>query len=105
MKQLAEHSGRKPGSFDPAPIAPEPQAAKATASACPAGSVSPSLVPTTRLVLHRPPWQRQGRLRPRHPDSQEKASKPPPPTAGLLQDYHKPLAGARYWPAISRHFP
>jgi hypothetical protein len=40
VKQLARHSGRKLDSFCPAPIVPESQAAKATAFACPAESVS-----------------------------------------------------------------
>src|SRR6266852_4158573 len=95
VKQLAGRSGQQSDSFYPAPIAPELLAAKATASACPAGSVSPSLGPRIRLVPYRPPWQTQARLRPRRPGSAERASKPLPLTASLQQDYRKPLAEQR----------
>src|ERR1019366_3807689 len=56
VKQLAGHSGRELGSFYPEPIVPESQAAKATASGCPAESVSLSLGPRTRLAPCSPPY-------------------------------------------------
>src|SRR5208282_290967 len=99
VKQLAGYSERKPGSFCPAPVAPESQAATATAFACPVGSVSLSLGPRIPLVPYRPPWQRQVRLRFRHPDSREPASKPLPLTAGLLSCCHKRLVAERHSPA------
>src|ERR1019366_7962537 len=105
VKQLAGHSGRELGSFYPEPIAPESQAAKATASGCPAESVSLSLGPRTRLVLYRPPWRTQEQLRPRRPDSRERASEPLPLSAGLLRHCHKPLLADQHSPAILPQFP
>jgi hypothetical protein len=82
---------RKRGSFCPAPIAPESLVAKATASGCPAGSVSPSLGPRIRLVSYRLPSQPQARLRSRRSDSWEQASKPLPLSAALLRHCHRRL--------------
>jgi len=62
LRQLAVYSRRKSGSFYLAPIASESHAAKATASACPAGSVSPSLVPRIQLAPYHLPWQTQAQL-------------------------------------------
>ena len=105
MRQLAGHSGRQPDSSCPTPIAPESQAAKATASGCPAGSVSPSPAPRTRLVPCRPPWRTQARLRSRHPDSSEQASKPLPLTVALPLRCRKRLPVEQHSPATLPHFP
>src|SRR5277367_4883259 len=105
MKQLAGYSGRQRGSFYSRPVAPEWQAAKATASACSAGSVSLDLEPTIQLAPYRPPEQTQARLDFRHPEPWEPASKPRPLTAGLPRNCRKPLVAEQHssdkWP----HFP
>src|ERR1700719_489502 len=103
-RQLAGYSGRKLDSFCPAPTAPESLAAKATASACPAGSVFLNLEPRTRLASYRPPWQTQARLHSRRPDSREPASKPLPLIAALLWHCRKLLPAALHSPAILPHF-
>ncbi len=89
-KQLAGRSGRKPDFFCLAPIALQSRAARATASGCPAGSVSLSLGPKIRPVPYRPPSQTQVLLHSPHPDSSEQASKHLPLFVGLPQDCHKP---------------
>jgi hypothetical protein len=100
VKQLARHLGRQSDSSCPSPIGPESLAAKATASAYPAGSVSRGLVPRTRLAPYRPSWQTPVRLHSRRPDLWELTSKPPPLTAALLRHCRtRPLA-AQHSPAI-----
>src|SRR5208282_3438357 len=104
VTQLAESSEQKQCSFCPATPAPESQAAKATASACPAGSASPNLGPRIRRGRYRPPWQTQGRL-PRPPlDLREQVSKPLPLTVGPLRDCRKPLVVEQKPPDRSLHF-
>src|SRR5438552_8826688 len=104
VKQLAGHLGREPGSFCPAPIALESLVAKATASAYPAGSVSPGLGPTIRLLPYRPPWQTQARLRSRLRDSWGPVSKLLPLTAALLWHCNKQLVEEQYSPDRPPHF-
>ena len=104
-KQLAGQSGREAGFFLPAPIAPESRAARATASGCPAGSVSLSLVPRIQLA----PFARHGK-RKRGFDldaltRRDQALKPLPLPAALPQDCRKPLVAPRHSPAILPHFP
>ena len=78
-------SGQQPGSFCPVPVAPESLAAKATASVCAAGSVSPSLAPRTRLATYLPLWQTQVQIRSPRPNSSEPTSMPLPLSAGLAR--------------------
>src|SRR5271169_3895156 len=106
--QPAELSGREPDSFYPTyptPLAHESQAAKATASACPAESVSPSPEPTIPLAPCRPPGPTQVLLHSLHPDSRERVPKPFPLTAALPQHSRKRLPAARQSPDRSLHFP
>src|SRR5579862_514208 len=104
-KQLEEHSVRQPGSFCSAPLASESLAAKATASACPVGSVFLSLAPRIRLAPYRPPCQTRARLHSRRPDSREPASKPLPLTAAPQRHCHKRPVAEQHSPAIWPHFP
>src|SRR6202008_3406163 len=75
------------------------------ASARPAGSVSLSLEPRTRLPPDLRPWQQPALLRSRRPDSRKPSSKPLPPTAELLEHCRKRLPAERQSLFRWLHFP
>src|ERR1700678_1231993 len=91
-------------SFCPAPLVPESQAARATASACLARGVFLNPGPGFQLAWYRPPWPTRARLRLPLPNLQEQVSRPVLPLAALPQGYRKPQVAERNWLAILRPF-
>ena len=87
----ARQSRRESRSFCLVPLAPESRAAKASAFACPRGTVALSPAPGILRVPYRRPWQTQARLRPRRSDSWEQASGHLPLSDALPQYCRRPL--------------
>ncbi len=101
----AVRSARRLSFFYPRPIAPEPQAAKATASGSSAESVFSCPGTRFRRATYRLPWRMPVPLRPRPRDYLEQVSKPLRLTAGLPRRGHRPPVAARRSPYRLLHFP